>query len=106
MLSANSPPKLRSGKIIKNSYLAQSSSANHPNIDSEQINAANVDSVSNSSEIHQIGNNLNFQAETRNQILRLQAEISEIKSLLATLTQQAFSRSEEGNALRASSSRN
>ena len=40
------------------------------------------------------------------QIARLQAEMNEIRGLLSTLTQQFISGLEEGNALRASSSRN
>ena len=40
------------------------------------------------------------------QIAKLQAEMNEIKGLLATLTQQVISRPDEGNGLRASSSRN
>ena len=40
-----------------------------------------------------------------NQVVKLQAEMSEIKTPLATLTQQVISRTEKGNAQRASSSR-
>ena len=40
------------------------------------------------------------------QIAILQAEMNETKGLLSTLPQQFISRSEEDNALRASSSRN
>ena len=45
------------------------------------------------------------QAELNNQSVKLQAEMSEIETLLATLTQQVISRPEEGNDLGASSSR-
>ena len=40
------------------------------------------------------------------QIARLQAEMNEIKGLLSTIIQQFSSQLEEGNALRASTSRN
>ena len=64
-------------------------------MDSQQINASNVDSDSYSSEFHQIGKSLDSETETNNQIIRLQAEMSEIKSILATLTQQVICRPEK-----------
>ena len=75
-------------------------------MDLDLSNAVNADSDSNSSEMHQNGINPTSQTEMNNQIETLQAEENEIKGLLSTLTQQFFSRSGEGNALRGSSSRN
>ena len=74
-------------------------------MDSEQISAANVNLDSNSSKTHRDENNSSFQVGKNNQIVKLQAEMNEIKTLLANLTQQVIFRKEEGNALRASSSR-
>ena len=75
-------------------------------MDSDLNIAVKAYSDSNSSEIHQNGVNLNSQAEVNGQIAKMQAEMKEIKGLLSTLTQQFTSRLKEGNALRASSSRN
>ena len=94
-MSVVSPRRLRSGKIINNYCTLGNSSKNHPNMDSDLNIAVNADSDSNSSESHQNGINSNSQAE-----------MNEIKGLLSTLTQQFTSRLKEGNALRASSSRN
>ena len=75
-------------------------------MDSDLNIANNADSESNSSETHQNDNSLNSQAEMNGQIARLQAKMNAIKGLLSTSTQQFTSRLEEGNAPRASSSRN
>ena len=91
----SSPRRFRSGKIINNSYLIRNSSGNHPSIDSDQ----NVDSVSNSIDIHRKGTTLNSQLQINNQIWRLQAQMRKNKNLLSTLTQQVISCPEEGNAL-------
>ena len=105
-MSILSPSKLRSGKIIDNPRALEHSSEIHPTLDSD-LNIANIaDSDSKSSETHQNGNSLYSQAEMNGQFARLQAEMNENKGSLSTLTQQFTSRLEEGNALRASSSRN
>ena len=76
-------------------------------MDYDQINTANVDSDSYSSGTHCDESNLSSHVEMNNQIVKLQfqVEMNEIKTLSATLTQQVIIRPEEGNALRASSSR-
>ena len=53
-MSANSRRKVLG---IYNSYLTQSKTETHPNMDSEQVEIANIDSDSNTSETHQNGNN-------------------------------------------------
>ena len=77
------------------------------NLSSQQTNAANVDSESNSSETHREENNSSSQIEMNLQIekAKARAEMNGIETLLATLTRQVISRPEEGSALRASSSR-
>ena len=65
----------------------------------------NTDSDSNSSETHRNDQNIPSQAAVNQQISQLHNEMSVIRSLLATLTQQVFPRLEEGSALRASISR-
>ena len=68
-------------------------------MDSEQISAANVSSVTNSSKTHRDENNSFSQVGINNQIVKFQAEINEIKTLLANLTQQVIFQKEEGNAV-------
>ena len=75
---ATSPRRLRCEKIIYKSYFIQRSSENHPSMDSNQNNVANIDSHSNSSENHQNGTTMNSQVKMNNQIVRLQTEVSEI----------------------------
>ena len=75
-------------------------------MDSDLNIAVNADSDSNSSDTHQNGVNLNSQVEVNGQIAKIQAEMNEIKGVLLTLTHQFTSRFDEGNALRASNSRN
>ena len=95
-MSITSPRRLRSGKVIDNSYSPRNSSENHPNIDSDLINAVNADSDANSSEIHQNGVNPNSQIEVISQIAKLQADMDEITGFLSTLTQQFISLSLRG----------
>ena len=104
-MSILSSRKLISGKNIDNPCALENSSEIHSNMDSNLNIAIKADSESNSSETHQNGNSLNSQAQMNDQISRLQAEMNETKVFLSTLTQQFTSRLEEGNALRASSSR-
>ena len=74
-------------------------------MNSEPNNTANADFDSNSSEVHRDEVNSSSQAELNHQIFKLQTEANEIKSLLATLTQQVIFRPDEGNTMRACSSR-
>ena len=92
-MGANSPQKLRSGNNSSNLYSTRNpferKSSNHEN--SEQNNFANADSGSNLSESHREEINSASQAEMNHQVIKLQTKMNEIKTLLATLTQQVIS---------------
>ena len=74
-------------------------------MNSDWINRANEDTDSNLPETHLDERNSSSQAEVNHQIVKSQNDTTEIKTLLATLTQQFISRSEEETAPRASGSR-
>ena len=105
-MSVTSPRRLRSGKVIDDSYSTRNTSESHPIMYSDLKNAANADSDSNSSGIFQNGVNPSSQIAVNSQIENIQIELNELKGLLSTLTQQFISPSEVSNALRASSCRN
>ena len=88
-MSEISPKRLRNGKIILNLSTLENLSRTHPIMDNTENNAATSDSELNPSENHP-NTQTDSQVDTNRQIAKLQDEKSEVKALLATLSQQIF----------------
>ena len=86
-MSENSFRSLRSGKIVSNSSAETNSFRTHRDVVDEHNNHLATDFDSNSSENQHQGLNTPSQVETNRQIVKLQDQMNEIKTLLTDLTQ-------------------